>query len=199
MPIIAVACAKGGVAKTTTAMMLARALTVRGKHVLVLDADQTGGATKWADDVMDSGQQLGFDVIPVNIPYMQRDRLQQRYPGLWVVIDTPPSDTSVIDAAVQAADITIIPTTPSPPDMMLASQTYAAIPQSLVLMTKVKAHTKLARQALADLDEAEVSRFETVVPDRESVKRLWGSTASDVAYAAIAGELVDVVAQLGEE
>ena len=42
--LVAVADIKGGVGKTTTAMLIAGCLARRGEHVTVLDADNTGGA-----------------------------------------------------------------------------------------------------------------------------------------------------------
>ena len=49
--LVAVADIKGGVGKTTTAMLIAGCLARRGEHVTVLDADNTGGATLWDEYV----------------------------------------------------------------------------------------------------------------------------------------------------
>ena len=77
--LVAVADIKGGVGKTTTAMLIAGCLARRGEHVTVLDADNTGGATLWdeyvrieddrrrkedeANGTPHKPYKLGFDVI----------------------------------------------------------------------------------------------------------------------------------------
>lgn len=213
--IIPIACAKGGVTKTTTAMLLAASLHKRGLPVVVLDTDNTGGATKWEETVYEQNQtarrqaqntgqtihaaNLGFEVTPANQATMNRRRLQEKYPDTWIIIDTPPSDTGTIQKAIDIGDVTIIPTQTSAADLRLAGETYAAAPRSIILLTRVKANTKLARQAIKELDDAHITRFETLIPERESIRAAYGTATTDPQYASVAQELIDYIGQLEQE
>lgn len=198
--IITVACAKGGCTKTTTSMMLAGLLARRGHQTAVLDADNTGGATKWAMYVLENGEQLPFPVTAVNRVTLDRKLIERQYPDHWVFIDTPPSDTGTIQKAIDAADLTIIPTQPSIVDLRLAGETYEATPNAVVLLARVKPNTILTRDALAELDGAQIARFETVISEREEMKRIYGTTRVDLKeYSSVAQELIDLMAQIGKE
>ncbi len=198
--IIAVGCAKGGVAKTTTAMQLAGLLTRWGRRAVVLDADNTGGATKWAMTAMDNGDSLEFPVSPVNQVTLNRELIQRQYPDTWVIIDTPPSDTGVIQLAFNAADVIIIPTQPSMMDLRLAAETYRAVSSdsrtAIVLVTRAKLNTRLTNETKEQLDGLEVTRFETVIRDREAVKGMAGTSQLDMEdYSSVAHELIEFVEQ----
>lgn len=199
--IITIACAKGGAAKTTTAMLLAGSLAKRGLTVAVLDADNTGGATKWAETVEDAAfeaeaggrtaRRLPFAVTPINQALLDRRRVDARHPGAWVIIDTPPSDTGTIQKAIDIGDVTVIPTQTGAADLTLAGETYAACARAIVLLTRVKRRTRSARQAVEDLDSAGITRFDTLIPEREAIRAAYGTAVTDVAYAEAATELVD--------
>lgn len=204
--VVTIACAKGGVMKTTTSMQLAGHLSRRlerdGKpvDVVVLDSDNTGGATRWAMVAQEAESPMPFNVVPVNQVMLSRDWIEQHYPGYWVIIDTPPSDTTVIQKAIDCADVTIIPTQPSGMDLMLAGETYAATPNSIVLVGRVKPRTKLTRETLQELDSNEITRFDTVISEREEIKRIVGTNKVDMKeYSGVTDELVDVFTQLEEE
>lgn len=200
--IVTVACAKGGCAKTTTTMQLAGLIQRREARngnpdaVVVLDEDNTGGATKWAMIAAERGMPLDYPVETLNPAMLTREWVARKYAGKWVFIDTPPSDVSVIQKAVKCADLTIIPTQPSIADTLLASETYAATPNGLVLVGRVKPRTRLTRETLEDLDEEHVARFETTVSEREDIKRMVGTNLVDMReFSGVADELVDVFGQ----
>ncbi|MCH4852273.1 ParA family protein [Bifidobacterium pseudolongum] len=204
--VVTVACAKGGVMKTTTSMQLAGHLARRMQHddepvnVVVLDSDNTGGATRWAMVAQEAGTPVPFDVVPVNQVMLNRDWIERHYAGWWIIIDTPPSDTAVIQKAIDCADVTIIPTQPSGMDLMLAGETYAATPNSIVLVGRVKPRTKLTRETLQELDDNEITRFDTVVSEREEIKRIVGTDKVDMKeYSGVTDELLDVFTQLEKE
>ena len=214
--LVAVADIKGGVGKTTPAMLIAGCLARRGEHVTVLDADNTGGATLWdeyvrieddrrrkedeANGTPHKPYKLGFDVIQTNDVILgMPDRIRERYKG-WVIIDTPPSDAGTVQTALQAADVSIIPCQPSISDLSHAGKTYAAARNGIILLTRVKARTKLARDAVKQLDELEATRFETVIHEREAIKNLYGTNQIDNRdYASVTQELIDLVKQFGIE
>lgn len=208
--IIAVAIVKGGSAKTTTSMEIAGLLARRGKHVVVLDSDNTGGATLWDEYVRQANEAdreanpdapdnlLGFEVTPANAATLSnRRRIFDRYRGYdYVIIDTPPSDVGIMKAATSCADVTIIPSQPSISDMSHAGKTYAETQNAIVLLTRVKPRTRLARNAIAELDEHGITRFETVITEREAIKNHYGTTDVDNAeYSSVVQELIDYLDQ----
>lgn len=197
MAIIAVACEKGGAAKTTTAMLMARDIARRGQTAVVLDADISGGATTWAQTAEENGEKLPFPVISVNLPQLKRPRIQTMAgKETWVFIDTPPSDTGVLQAAINTADLTIVPTQTGDADLVLALETYAAAPSALLLLTRVKQRTNSAKQAMRRLAEENIGRFDAVVPEREAIRRLYGTDGYDkLDYPMVVQELMDFMEQ----
>ena len=199
--IIAIADYKGGVGKTTTAMSIAGLLARRGEHVTLLDADNTGGAILWERYVSeaDPDADLGFAIDPATAAALDPARLRQRYDG-WVVIDTPPSDSDTIDAAIAAADLTIIPCQPSTSDMTHAGKTFQECmrrmsrPDALFLLTRVKTNTRLAQESIAALDGQNLPRFENVIRERESIKQGYGTPRFDSEYIGVVSELLEYLA-----
>lgn len=198
--IIAVACAKGGCTKTTTSMQLAGILHKQGYKTVVLDADNTGGATKWAMIAAKTGQPVSFPVTPVNKATLDRNLIRQQYPDSWVFIDTPPSDTGTIQLAIDCADVTIIPAQPSVMDLQLAGDTYRATPNAVVLLTRVRHNTILTTGTLQELDDSGITRFDTTIKEKEAIKRMAGTSETDkLDYPDVARELVEYVNSLEEE
>ena len=109
---IAVANLKGGTAKTTTAVYLARYL-----GATVVDADPQGSATAWAKAVeQDSaaGQNRAF----VPVVHLPDPKLAGRLPkASRLVVDCSPRDHRITDAAVALADLVVVPTATTSADM----------------------------------------------------------------------------------
>ena len=207
--IITVAIIKGGSGKTTTSMALAELLHKRGEQVTVLDSDNTGGATMWEMYVEQENRRrrqdnpdaepytLGFPVVQTNEAILNNpEHIREKYSG-WVIIDTPPSDAGVVQAAINAGDVVIIPCQPSVSDLTHAGRTYAAARNGIVLLTRVKPRTKLARNSISELDEEGIARFETVITEREAVKNMYGTTEIDnKEYSSVVQELIDYLSEI---
>ena len=88
---------KGGVGKTTSAIGTAEALARLGHTVTVRDADPSGAATLWAHKALSAGRPLPFGVEVVN-----RFTVAAPAEEEWVLIDTPPLQTDLVEAAVDA-------------------------------------------------------------------------------------------------
>lgn len=195
--IIAIACKKGGTGKTTTTMMLSGELAKRGYKVIVFDTDNTEGATIWDDYVYEDGGKLPFPVEPMNLHGLNRERLMAKYPDTWIMIDTPASSMDVIQRAMDIADVTIVPTQPGVADRRQAGMTYQAAENAVVLLTRMRRGTKLSEDAIHELDGSEITRFETVVHEREAIRRMYGTTNTDnEEYASVAAELIDYINEL---
>src|SRR3546814_5332965 len=114
MPTIAINSAKGGAGKTTLALHLAAASEDSGHTALVIDLDPQATASQWA-----AWRQ---DVPPVVIdsapPRLAAKIEQATAQGAeFIVIDTPPHADSAASAAVEAADLVLIPCRPSAFDL----------------------------------------------------------------------------------
>jgi chromosome partitioning protein len=175
--IISTVNTKGGTGKSTTAIYLAIVYSIRGLRVLVLDLDKQGSATDWADRALENGDPLPF---PVHVTNMKR---LPKYVGSSdydvIIIDTPPGDSQVIDAALAVSDFVILPTQATGLDIARVWETLPVIQDRIpygVLLTSVRLNTTLFRDAKQAFDDNGVSRFNTVIPIRESVRDAFGWT-----------------------
>ena len=102
---IVVSNVKGGVGKTTTAVYLAAVAARRGRGPIVLvDADPQGATAEWFDtDPIDGVELIEGPSVRTVSKAMDHDD------GL-VVVDTPPGEGTVVQAALSRADAVVIPT-----------------------------------------------------------------------------------------
>ena len=188
---------KGGVAKTTSAVLLAAALAERGRTLLV-DADPTGSAHSWQET---AGQ---FPVVVT-----RQDRPARFVPNVsdlargyeHVVIDTPPLEPAMVRAAVLFADIVVIPVSPSTIDVdriratvdLIAEVEAQHSPELRVLLTKVRAGTTSHAVARSVLDGFGVPLLAAEIPLRERYAQAWGTVPDgrDPAYGAALAELLN--------
>lgn len=127
MPTIAVISQKGGAGKTTLAIHLAAAAQDDGRVALIIDTDPQATASQWAAWRQDAPP----EVIDSPPPRLAAKIAQAREQGAEViVIDTPPHADSAARAAVEAADLVLIPCRPSAFDLS-AIQTTAKLVQLL--------------------------------------------------------------------
>lgn len=171
---------KGGVGKTTTAIALATAAAHDGKQVTVYDTDPQSSASLWASLAEDAGDPLPFVVEPANIASIKR--LPKKLgvnQDCWAIVDCPPSGP-VVDAAMMASDIVVVPTTTGPADLAKTFETVETLEKSQimygVLLTRVSTRTLSLRETLAELQERETSYFESMIPMRESLKSFFGNS-----------------------
>lgn len=96
---------KGGVGKTTTTVYLAAVAAARGHGpVTVVDADRQASAAEWLEERPLDGVQV------IEAP---SERTLNRAMGAnsgTVVVDLPPGDERLVQAAIGAADAVVMPT-----------------------------------------------------------------------------------------
>ena len=96
---------KGGVGKTTTTVYLAAVAAGRGHGpVIVVDADRQASAAEWLEERPLEG---------VEVVEAPSERTLNRAMGVrdgTVVVDLPPGDERLVQAAIGAADAVVIPT-----------------------------------------------------------------------------------------
>lgn len=108
MHIITVAMQKGGVGKSTLARSLAVAAARDGLSVLILDMDAQQSVSQWAER-----RDADMPVVVFSTENELPKRLDQaKGVADLVIIDTPPARSTEAPAAVEAADLVLIPTTP---------------------------------------------------------------------------------------
>ena len=111
--IVALLNQKGGVGKTTLALHLAGAWAAQGARVLVVDADPQGSALDWSEQRSRENLPRQFDVLG-----LARETLHRELPEIardvdHVVLDGPPRVTGIVRSALLAADVVLVPATPS--------------------------------------------------------------------------------------
>ncbi|KQM89875.1 chromosome partitioning protein ParA [Sphingomonas sp. Leaf22] len=127
MPTIAIISQKGGAGKTTLALHLAAAAQASGRVALVVDTDPQATASQWASWRGEAPP----EVIDSPPPRLAAKIAAASAQGAEViVIDTPPHADSAARAAVEAADLVLIPCRPSAFDLS-AIQTTAKLVQLL--------------------------------------------------------------------
>jgi chromosome partitioning protein len=102
---VVVANVKGGVGKTTTAVYLSSAAARRGlSPVVLVDADRQASAAEWLEERPVDG---------VSVVEAPSERILVRALSrndAVAVLDAPPGDARLLQAAVDAADVVVIPT-----------------------------------------------------------------------------------------
>jgi chromosome partitioning protein len=95
---------KGGVGKTTTAVYLAAVAAESGHEVVLIDADRQASSAEWLEE-------RALDDVEVVEAPSERTlvRAMGRHEGVGI-IDTPPGDERLVQAAIGAADAIVIPT-----------------------------------------------------------------------------------------
>lgn len=165
---IAVANIKGGVGKTTTAVYLAAAAAEhRNGSVVLVDSDRQASSAQWLDERPIDG------VTVVEAPSERTlTRAVSRTDGV-VVIDTPPGDHRLLEAAIASADTVVVPTRAGGVELSPALQTLDLIPAKTASGVVIAS----ARFGTNDLDD-------TIAWWHEQKTAIWGVIPERVAIAS---------------
>ncbi len=114
---------KGGVGKTTTTVYLAAIAAERGHTpVVVVDADRQASAAEWLEE------RPIDDVEVVEAPSERTLARAMRAEEGTVVVDLPPGDERLVQAAIGAADAIVIPTRAGGVEFARVAYTLELIP-----------------------------------------------------------------------
>lgn len=189
--IVTVANRKGGVGKTTTSVFVAHALArATGTPCALVDADPQGSVTRWARVAAAAGTPLGVEV---------RQQLPARPRSLapTVVIDTPPDDSELVAAAVELADIVLVPTSASALDLSVVTSTLdlaARVGTPSAVLLNCTRRTRSVATAEQTLKDAGARLLQTHIPLREALAMAFGRPVRelhgfDLAVAEVLGAL----------
>lgn len=173
MKIVAISNSKGGVGKTTLTAALAVEAEKAGGPVGILDTDPSSSLSEWHlrrsnTDGPDHPELLhGCDTVAEAL-----DTIEASGPRWdWLFIDTPPGEVEEGEAAMRAADITIIPVRPSSLDIMSSE---LAVGTAVEITKKTKAPFLVVLNAIVATDELE-----------ESTRKIFTDAKIPVAKTAI--------------
>jgi len=124
MPVVVMASPKGGVGKSTCAVLLASEFARMGAEVSVLDCDPNKSLTRWASHGMPKGVSLHSDVgrseVVTTIKNADGD-------GKIVVVDLEGVASQLVSRAISQADLVIVPMQPTALDAEIGSEALALV------------------------------------------------------------------------
>jgi chromosome partitioning protein len=126
MNVITLASRKGGVGKSTLTAHLAGFAHLVGYRTMVVDADPQGSLTLWHS--MRAQQMRGGDGLALQNPAQGMNRIlasAQLNGYQWALIDTAPTTWVVVQEAIRAATLVLIPVRPGFFDLAAVRETVA--------------------------------------------------------------------------
>jgi len=177
---------------------LAAAAAKQGHTTLVADADPQGTASQWSALATKNDEPLPFPVQAVNIATMEALPTTTDAHDL-ILVDTPPSAGDLMFQACRIADLIIIPTATSGPDISRTWVTMDATQGTprAILLTQTEHNRVVYRQARTALAADDtVVLLDHDIPRRESIRTAWGTNPPDdviTYYLPVLNELMEAL------
>ena len=195
MPVIAFANPKGGSGKSTSALLLATELSVKGASVTIIDADPERWISQWAKL---PGKPENVTIISDVTEESIVDAIDSaEREAAFVIVDLEGTASLLVANTIGMADLVVIPTQGSSMDAKGAAKTIRLIRNSEKLSRRRIAHAVLLtrtgaavtsralRNVQEQLQAGGIEMFETAVVERAAFKDLFdfGGTLSGLAAA----------------
>ena len=149
MPVIVMASPKGGVGKSTCAVLLASEFARMGADVTVLDCDPNKSLTRWASHGAPNGVTLLNGVSRSEVVSTIRNADGD---GKIVIVDLEGVASQIVSRAISQADLVIVPMQPTALDAEIGSEALALVKEEeealdrdirhAVVLTKTSAAVK---------------------------------------------------------
>ena len=183
MPTIAFANPKGGAGKTTTALLLATELAMRGARVTVIDADPEKWISQWAalgstPDGLSVVENVSEETIMDVIDEASRS-------AQFVIVDLEGTASLMVANAIGMADFVVIPIQGSSMDARGGAKTVRlirnqermarrSIPHGVVFTrTSAAVTSRSLKNVRIQLHEAGVEVFDTAIVERAAFRDLF--------------------------
>lgn len=157
---------KGGVGKTTSTVYLAAVAAARGHvPVVVVDADRQASAAEWLEEQPVDGVEV------VEAPSERTLARAMRAEDGTVVVDLPPGDERLVQAAIGAADAVVIPTRAGGVEYARVAYTLSMLPNKTprgIVITAARLGTNDLQETI-DWWKAENVPVWGVVPERVGI------------------------------
>jgi len=197
MPTIVFASPKGGAGKSTSAVLLATELALKGAGVTILDADPNKPVSRWAKR---GGVPQNLTVVAElkeNTVIDEIDAAAQKTP--FVVVDLEGTASVMVAYAISRADLVIIPTQGSQLDADEAAKAIKLIQQQekafrkkipyAILFTRTSSaiRPRTLQHIQAELKKYGIYCFETQMNEREAYRAIFsfGGTLESLSRSAV--------------
>jgi chromosome partitioning protein len=190
MPVVVMASPKGGVGKSTAAVILATQLAESGASVTIIDADPNKPISRWASRPGTPETLTLVDNVTEQTIIRAIDEAARR--TAFVIVDLEGTASMMVVYAISRADLVIIPTSASLLDAVEAVSAIRLVQRqeeafrikipSSILFTKTSAaiRTRTLASIEAELAENKVPVFDVRIHEREAFRAIFafGGTLS---------------------
>lgn len=172
MKCITVGGTKGGTGKTTIAINLSVALTIRGYKILIIDADEQCSALSWRGLRKDDS----ISAISLTQPTIHKDINNIGNNFDIVIIDVGGSDSNVLRSAITAAHLLLIPFKAGQFDVWAVGDTLKILqeaesfgikPKAKIILNQVTPNTVMFREAKKVIAEMPVPGMDAYICNRQ--------------------------------
>ncbi len=193
MPVIVMASPKGGVGKSTCAVLLATEFARMGAEVTVLDCDPNKSLTRWSSHGTPNGVTLLGDVGRSDIVPTIRNADGD---GKIVIVDLEGVASQLVSRAISQADLVIVPMQPTALDAEIGSEALALVQEEeealgrkirhAVVLTKTSAAVKsrVQKELEAQLRGAGIDMIEPTLVARAAFSEMFAYGHDLAAMAA---------------
>lgn len=202
--ILALLNQKGGVGKTTLAVHIAAALAIKGRSVLLVDADPQGSALDWSA-TRQADPLFSVVGLPKNNLHKEIPAHAAKYED--VIIDGPPRVNELARAAILASDMVLIPVQPSPYDVWAAKDIVDLLREAAVfkenqicrfVINRKIVNTAIGRDVVDALGSYSIPVLSSSIAQRVAFAESAGQ-GSTVVETDPAGQAADEINELVEE
>jgi chromosome partitioning protein len=132
MPVVSLVSPKGGVGKTTTALLIASTLHHRGQNVVLLDGDPNQPLTNWSAEGRNALPIIGGVRSETIVSVIDREAPRRDL----VIVDTEGSAQRLTSRAIARSDLVVVPMGASTLDAAQAARAVSLIQQEEELLRR---------------------------------------------------------------